>query len=136
MPPDDLADLLAELRLKTFDDALGRRIIETHIWAVRAGLRGAAAYELFDGYCQRLVIEGAPLWRAHVAMETLHPQWSGYGLTWRRDLNAIEPEQYPHGSIHEPIFVTSPLNALLCSRPQRRGQPLDAPAARGRTRTA
>jgi adenylate cyclase len=113
MAPDDPADLLAELKLQTFDNALGRRIIETHIWAVREGLRGAAAHELFDGYCQRLVIEGAPLWRAHVAMETLHPQWSGYGYTWRRDLNAIEPQQYPHGSIREPIFVTSPLYDLV-----------------------
>ncbi len=113
MPPDDPTDLLAELKLQTFDDALGRRIIETHIWAVREGLRGAAAYELFDGYCQRLVIDGAPLWRAHVAMETLHPQWHGYGYTWRRDLNAIEPEQYVHGSAEGADFLTSPLNALI-----------------------
>ena len=68
------------------------------MWAVREGLRGADAYDLFDGYCQRLVIDGIELWRAHLAMETLHPQWSGYGYTWRRDLNAIEPEQYVHGS--------------------------------------
>ena len=101
-------DDLAQFRLTTFDDELGRRIIETHIWAVREGLRGAAAYDLFDGYCQRLVIHGAPLWRAHAAMETLHPQWNGYGYTWRRDLNAIEPEQYAHGErsrtrlAHEP----------------------------------
>ena len=65
MHPDNPPDLLADLKLQTFDDALGRRIIETHIWAVREGLRGAAAYELFDGYCQRLVIDGTPLWRAH-----------------------------------------------------------------------
>src|SRR5208282_3276727 len=113
MPPDDPADLLAELKLQTFDDALGRRIIETHIWAVRAGLRGAAAYDLFDGYCQRLVVLGTALWRAHVAMETLHPQWHGYGYTWRRDLNAIEPEQYVHGSMEGADFLTSPLNALI-----------------------
>jgi adenylate cyclase len=113
MPPDDPADLLAELKIATFDDPLGRRIIETHIWAVREGLRGAGAYELFDGYCQRLVVDGAPLWRAHVAMETLHPQWHGYGYTWRRDLNAIEPEQYVHGSVEGAEFLASPLNALL-----------------------
>ena len=95
MRPDDPSDLLAELKLQTFDDALGRRIIETHIWAVREGLRGAAAYDLFDGYCQRLVIHGTPLWRAHAAMETLHPQWNGYGYTWRRDLNAIAPGAIP-----------------------------------------
>ncbi len=113
MPPDDPADLLSQPRFATFDDALGRRIIETHIWAVREGLRGATAYDLFDGYCQRLVVHATPLWRAHVAMETLHPQWGGYGYTWRRDLNAIEPEQYAHGSAEGPDFVTSPLNALI-----------------------
>jgi adenylate cyclase len=113
MQPDNPADPLAQLRLTTFDGELGRRIIETHIWAVRQGLCGASAYDLFDGYCQRLVIHGAPLWRAHVAMETLHPQWHGYGYTWRRDLNAIEPEQYAHGSDEAPDFLNSPLNHLV-----------------------
>lgn len=113
MQPDGPADDITQLRLRTSDDQLGRRIIETHIWAVREGLRGATAYDLFDGYCQRLVIHGAPLWRAHVAMETLHPQWNGYGYTWRRDLNAIEPEQYPHGDDDEPIWVTSPFYELI-----------------------
>jgi adenylate cyclase len=121
MRPDDPSDLLAELKLQTFDDALGRRIIETHIWAVREGLRGAAAYDLFDGYCQRLVIHGTPLWRAHAAMETLHPQWNGYGFTWRRDLNAIAPEQYPHADDEEEIWVTSPFYDLI--RRARGGEP-------------
>ena len=40
---------------------------------MREGLRGATAYSLFDGYCQRLVIDGAPLWRAHVAMGDAAP---------------------------------------------------------------
>jgi adenylate cyclase len=113
MPPDDFADILSQLPIRTFDNELGRRIIETHIWAVREGLRGAAAYGLFDGYCQRLVIHGAPLWRAHTAMETLHPQWNGYGYIWRRDLNAIEPEQYPHHDENELIWVSSPFYALI-----------------------
>ena len=60
MPQNDPADILAQLRLTTFGGELGRRIIETHIWAVREGLRSAAAYDLFDGYCQRLVVHGAP----------------------------------------------------------------------------
>jgi adenylate cyclase len=121
MQPADPADILAELKVQTFDDALGRRIIETHIWAVREGLRGATAYDLFDGYCQRLVIHGAPLWRAHTSMETLHPQWSGYGYTWRRDLNAIAPQQYPHGSVAEETWVTSPFFDLI--RRAQRGEP-------------
>jgi len=113
MPPHAPAALTIELPLTTFDDALGHRIIETHIWAVREGLRGAASEELFDGYCQRLVVDGVPLWRAHAAMETLHPQWNGYGYTWRRDLNAIHPEQYAHGGDQEEIWVQSPFYALI-----------------------
>jgi adenylate cyclase len=76
-------------------------------------LRGATADELFDGYCQRLVVLGTGLWRAHSAMETLHPQWNGYGLTWRRDLNAIAPEQYPHDDGADPIWVQSPFFDLI-----------------------
>ncbi|MBV9286679.1 MAG: adenylate/guanylate cyclase domain-containing protein [Hyphomicrobiales bacterium] len=110
---EDLGDVLPQPPLPTFDNALGRRIIDTHIWAVREGLRGASAYDLFDGYCQRLVVHETPLWRAHTSMETLHPQWSGYGYTWRRDLNAIEPAQYPHGSVDEPIFINSPFHTLM-----------------------
>ena len=113
MPPDDRAEAISRLQIRTFDDALGHRIIGTHMWAVREGLRGAGAYELFDGYCQRLVIDGIELWRAHLAMETLHPQWSGYGYTWRRDLNAIEPQQYVHGSTEDADFLGSPFNELI-----------------------
>jgi adenylate cyclase len=113
MQAPDPADLLAELKLQTFDDQLGRRIIETHIWAVQEGLRGASAHQLFDGYCQRLVIHGTPLWRAHASMETLHPQWNGYGFTWRRDLNAIAPEQYPHVDNDEARWLASPFFDLI-----------------------
>ena len=113
MPPDDRAAAISRLQIRTFDDALGHRIIGTHMWAVREGLRSAGAYELFDGYCQRLVIHGIELWRAHLAMETLHPQWSGYGYTWRRDLNAIEPQQYVHGSTEDADFLGSPFNELI-----------------------
>jgi adenylate cyclase len=98
----------------SFDGLVGRRIIDTHVWAVREGLRGASAYDLFDGYCQRLVIHGVPLWRAHVAMETLHPQWGGYGFTWRRDLNAIHPEQYARTDMAGQDWLNSPMYDLIC----------------------
>lgn len=117
-----------QVPLATFDDALGRRIIETHIWAVREGLEGAPAEALFDGYCRRLVVAGAPLWRAHTSMETLHPQWDGYGYTWRRDLNAIQPMQFEHGDAEHPIWTQSPFYELL--RRARAGEP--EPAMRRR----
>jgi adenylate cyclase len=105
---DALASALP-LAVKTFDGLLGRRIIDTHIWAVREGLRGTTSYDLFDGYCQRLVFHGLPLWRAHAAMETLHPHWGGYGYTWRRELNAIQPEQYARSEVATgPEWLTRP----------------------------
>ena len=128
MPRDDPGDTLSELQHRTFDDALGRRIVDTHIWAVREGLRGADAYHLFDGYCQRLVVDGTPLWRAHAAMETLHPQWNGYGYTWRRDLNAIAPENYAHSDENERLLAVSPFYALM----QRARAGEDTPALRRR----
>ena len=40
-------------------------------------------------------------------MRTLHPQWGGYGYTWRRDLNAIQPEQYERGSEYEQNWLAA-----------------------------
>jgi adenylate cyclase len=71
------------------------------------------------------------LWRAHTAMETLHPQWNGYGYTWRRDLNAIEPEQYPHGSLEESDWLSSPFYDL--THRARCGE--DSPSMRRRLET-
>jgi adenylate cyclase len=102
-----------QVLIESFDNALGHRIIDTHIWAVREGLRGAESEALFDGYCQRLVVHGVPLWRAQAGMETLHPQWNGYGYTWRRDLNAIRPEQYAHDDEEQEIWVKSPFYHLI-----------------------
>jgi adenylate cyclase len=103
-----------EFRLPdSFDTVLGRRIIEFNRWAVREGLRGTSPQELFDGMCQRLVADGVPLWRGFVTTRTLHPQWSGYGFEWRRDLNAINPLQWEHGSDATPEFQRSTFFHLI-----------------------
>lgn len=96
-----------------FDSALGRQIVELHVWAVSEGLRGLAADELFDGFCQRLVIAGVPLWRGYAAMNTLHPQWGGYSYTWRRDLNAIEPGLFERALYRGRGWFDSPFAYLL-----------------------
>src|SRR2546421_11111326 len=66
---------------ESYDGALGRKIIDLHIWAMQQGLQGAAVDLLFDGLCRRLVGAGVPLWRAFAGMRTLHPQWAGYSYT-------------------------------------------------------
>jgi adenylate cyclase len=97
----------------SFDGPLGRKIIELHVWAVSEGLRGTEAAALFDGLCQRLVAAGIPLWRAFAGMPTLHPQWGGYGYTWWRHLNAIQPAQFERGDAYEQEVLNSPFGHLI-----------------------
>jgi adenylate cyclase len=97
----------------SFDGPLGQKIIEMHVWAVSEGLRGADAAALFDGLCRRLVDAGVPLWRAFAGMKTLHPQWGGYGYTWWRRLNAIQPTQFERGDEYEHGVISSPIGHLI-----------------------
>jgi adenylate cyclase len=98
---------------QSFDAPLGRKIIELHVWAVGEGLRGADAASLFDGLCQRLVAAGVPLRRGFAGMPTLHPQWGGYGYTWWRHLNAIQPAQFERGDEYEQELMSSPFGLLM-----------------------
>jgi adenylate cyclase len=97
----------------SFDEPLGRKIIELYVWAVGEGLRGTDAAALFDGLCHRLVDCGVPLWRAFAGMRTLHPQWGGYGYTWLRHLNAIEPSQFERGDEYEQVILRGPIGHLV-----------------------
>jgi adenylate cyclase len=109
----------------SYDGPLGRQIIELHIWAVRQGLLGAAAPELFDGFCRRLMFAGVPLWRGYAAMRTLHPQWGGYAYTWWRDLNVVQPEQFERGNEYEQDVLDSPFAHLIrqAESSRREGDP-------------
>ena len=114
---------MSELRPISFDAPLGRQIVELHVWAVRQGLLGTGAAELFDGFFQRLVLGGLPLWRASAAMRTLHPQWGGYSYLWQRDLNAIEPSQFERGEDRREVWLTSPFAFLVAQAQIRSGHP-------------
>jgi adenylate cyclase len=103
----------AQIAVRSLDGPLGRNIISINIWAVHQGLRGASAYELFDGFCQQLVISGVPLWRVQAGMQTLHPHWGAYSYLWRRDLNAIQPEQHARRDLGNPQWLRSPMYELI-----------------------
>jgi adenylate cyclase len=98
--------------LPSFDSGLGQRIIALNIWATRQGLRGATVDALLGGLFEALVEAGVPLSRAFAGMRTLHPQWGGYGYTWRRG-HGIEPAQYERGSIYEAVIADSPFGGLI-----------------------
>jgi adenylate cyclase len=98
---------------QNFDTVLGRRIIALHRWAIREGLDGTPVEQLFNGFCRQLVADGVKLWRGYAAMRTLHPQWSGYGFTWRREHTAVEEEQFEKSAGTDPSFATTPVHHLL-----------------------
>src|SRR6516162_4218270 len=110
---------MSEPRPISLDAPLGRRIIDLHVWAVRQGLLGTAAEELLAGFCRRLTDAGVPLWRSFVAMRTLHPQWGGYGYSWQREQDAIEPQQF--GRRDGPAWLESPFAYLLRQANTRTG---------------
>jgi adenylate cyclase len=111
----EVFDSLPDKNEKQFDpfpDPLGRNIVALNVWAIEEGLRGSTARELFDGFCQLLVVRGIPLLRGYVSTQTLHPQWSGYGYTWRRDLNSVYAQQFSRGAASQE-WRNSPFYAVV-----------------------
>jgi adenylate cyclase len=100
------------------DPALGREIVDLHIWAVRQGLAGAAIDVLFDGFCRRLTEIGVPLWWCFVGMPTLHPQWGGTSYIWRREADAIQQLQFARESKPEPDWMDGRIRHLLAQSRQ------------------
>src|ERR1700722_15838558 len=80
---------------------LAQHAVELSAWVTEEGLRGATAGELFDGYCQRLSAMNVVIMRAYVSTQTLHPQWTGYGYTWRREFSSVREQQFARGPISQ-----------------------------------
>jgi hypothetical protein len=91
---------------------LAQHAVGLNAWVTDEGLRGATAGELFDGYCQRLSEMDVVIMRAYVSTQTLHPQWTGYGYTWRRELRSVREQQFARGPISQE-WLSSPFNALI-----------------------
>src|ERR1700729_3833147 len=91
---------------------LAQHAVELNAWVTEEGLRGATAGELFDGYCRRLSAMDVVIMRAYVSTQTLHPQWTGYGYTWLRELKSVREQQYARGPISQE-WLNSPFNALI-----------------------
>jgi adenylate cyclase len=91
---------------------LAQRAVELNAWVTEEGLRGATAAELFDGYCRQLSAMDVVIMRAYVSTQTLHPQWTGYGYTWRRELKSVREQQFARGPISQE-WLSSPFNALI-----------------------
>ena len=45
-----------------------------------------------------------PLWRGFAGVQTLHPQWSGYSLTWQREEGQVVPERRARGAEYDGTY--------------------------------
>lgn len=63
--------------------------------------------KIFDGYCNRLLDAGLPLFRVTLGLETLHPEDSGTMLTWR-DGALARRDIRRAGLLHSDDYLTSP----------------------------
>jgi adenylate cyclase len=92
---------------------LSEAVDEIKLWATEQGLRGATARDLFEDYCRRLDAHGFELMRAYVSTQTLHPQWTGYGYTWKREWQSVREQQFARGGPISQEWLASPFYALI-----------------------
>jgi adenylate cyclase len=61
------------------------RLLDLSRWIAESGLSGLSEADLLQGFCERCLAEGLPLWRAFVGGDTLHPIVQGRIFEWRRN---------------------------------------------------
>jgi adenylate cyclase len=81
-------------------------------WLIQQGLLRSNFGTILEGYCERLVEIGVPLWRGYVSARTLHPTVRGTGCSWRAD-EGIRSELYIHDRQQSGDFLRSPFRWML-----------------------
>ena len=83
-------------------------------WLAEQALLAPTWQEIVGGCAERAMAAGVPLTRVLVAGATLHPEFDAISITWLPD--GIKAARHPHGSMHAPGFVHSPIRqVLLCA---------------------
>ncbi|MGK9166728.1 adenylate/guanylate cyclase domain-containing protein [Inquilinus limosus] len=66
-------------------------------WLGNQALMAGPVSDVAEGFADRLLAAGMPLWRAYLSATTLHPQMEAFGLIWTRQ-GGRQSEEYGHGS--------------------------------------
>jgi adenylate cyclase len=85
--------------------------------AARKWLNGPGRFvgdvaELLKGLCGTLLEGGLPLWRANLALHTLHPEMVGTGYTWQPGLERPRQLWLPRGEYQTERYLSSPLPVI------------------------
>ena len=81
-------------------------------WLVEQGLLRTSFESLVEGYCERLVALGVPLWRGYVSAQTLHPRFRGMGCSWRAD-QGLSTDVYIHQLTPAEGYLSSPFKRMV-----------------------
>jgi adenylate cyclase len=111
---------VAEMTERAPAEALDRTPQVTAItdWIVQQGLLRVDFETLLEGFCERMVEIGVPIWRGYVSARTLHPTVRGTGCSWRAG-EGPRKELYIHSDAVSEEFLRSPFQHMLGERQTR-----------------
>jgi len=81
-------------------------------WLMSRALGATVVEDLLPGCCLRLRAAGVPVWRGHVAFNTLHPLFASRTVTWRHDAD-LDVVDIPHRDTDQAGWLNSPLYHLV-----------------------
>lgn len=76
-------------------------------WLIEQGLHQTEMTHVVQGFCERLLALGLPLWRGYVSARTLHPRIVATGHIWRRGKGSNRDE-YEHALVPTDAYMKSP----------------------------
>ncbi|WP_293572991.1 adenylate/guanylate cyclase domain-containing protein [Phaeobacter sp.] len=91
------------------DDPRAKPIVK---WLTTLGLGETDREELLQGYATRLVDNGVPLWRFHLAQRAFHPKYGGTGFSWTRN-EGMNYEFFEHSETPVPEWRRSTFYHML-----------------------
>ncbi|OWJ63622.1 adenylate/guanylate cyclase domain-containing protein [Inquilinus limosus] len=95
-------------------------------WLGNQALLAGTVQDVAEGFADRLLAAGIPVWRAYLSATTLHPDMEAFGLTWTRD-GGRESEAYGHGSWGK-LSSPSPIYAAVVAAREAARDPAAARA--------
>jgi adenylate cyclase len=122
-----LSDPISQVQQKTPAGIRGHRRYKRPVPArpksasldtIKAWLRGPAhavgsPIKLVDGLCWRVVAAGLPVDRVGMTVALLHPQFSGYGIRWWRDIGESEEALVEHEVTLSEVYRASPFPPVV-----------------------
>ena len=121
--------MLSQLATSPPLESNGPRVQALSDWLVQQGLRGTALEDLLAGFCKGLRALGLPLWRCHVSMRTLHPNFEALSFRWR-PRSGIVREPIPYSEETSEEWSSSPFHHMFQTDNFRLRRRLRGPHAR------